>query len=297
MNHLKNIDWSLIQTFVAVAQAGSLSAAARTLQSSQPTVGRQIKALESQLGATLFHRTAQGFDLTDHGQSLLPAAQTMAEAYRGLIMATAGQDAALSGSVCITASQIVSAYHLPPIIQGIREAEPEIQIDLIASDDSRNLLYREADIAIRMFKPTQLDLITRHLGDLELGAFATRDYLVRHGPLTDPADMAGHDFVGLNEHTLIIDSIRSFGIPAKRDWFSVRCDDPVTYWRLVQAGCGIGFAQRSVATQDPNIVEISTDWPMPKLPVWLTAHEAIRHTPRVKRVWDLLVAGLSPLLS
>ena len=297
MNQLKDIDWSLIQTFVAVAQSGSLSAAARRIKSSQPTVGRQIKALESQIGATLFHRTAQGFDLTDHGQTLLPAAQAMAEAYRGLIMATAGQDAALSGTVCITASQIVSAYHLPPIIQSIRQSEPEIQIDLIASDDSRNLLYREADIAIRMFKPTQLDLITRHLGDLELGAFATRDYLAQRGPLTNPDDMDGHDFVGLNEHTLIIDSMRGFGIPAKRDWFSVRCDDPVTYWRLVQAGCGIGFAQRSVARQDPNIVEISTDWPMPKLPVWLTAHEAIRHTPRVKRVWDLLVTGLGPLLS
>jgi DNA-binding transcriptional LysR family regulator len=297
MTDLNKLDWSLIETFVAVAEQGSLSAAARQLGSSQPTVGRQIKSIETQLGVDLFHRSANGFDLTASGMKLLPAAQAMNAAYRDLMLATAGQDTDLSGTVCITASEMVSVYHLPEIIADIRQREPQIQIEVIATDDSRNLLYREADIAIRMFQPNQLDLIARHLGDLNLGVFASKDYIARRGPLRSLEDLQNHDFIGLNEQTLIIDNMRKFGLDAKRDWFSVRCDDPVGYWRMVQTGCGIGFAQKSVARKDPDIIELNLGFPLPTLPVWLTAHEAIRHTPRVKRVWDLLVEGLKPLLS
>lgn len=297
MTDLNKLDWSLIETFVAVVEQGSLSAAARQLGSSQPTVGRQIKSIETQLGVDLFHRSANGFDLTASGMKLLPAAQAMNAAYRDLMLATAGQDTDLSGTVCITASEMVSVYHLPEIIADIRQREPQIQIEVIATDDSRNLLYREADIAIRMFQPNQLDLIARHLGDLDLGVFASKDYVARRGPLRSLDDLKNHDFVGLNEQTLIIDNMRKFGLDAKRDWFSVRCDDPVAYWRMVQTGCGIGFAQKSVARKDPDIIELNLGFPLPTLPVWLTAHEAIRHTPRVKRVWDLLVEGLKPLLS
>lgn len=297
MGILNKINWSLIEAFVAVAEYGSLSAAARSLDSSQPTIGRQIKSLEAQLKTKLFNRTAKGLTLSEDGIKVLPQAKAMAAAYREFLLIAAGQDPDLSGTVCITASEMVSAYHLPSIISYIRQTEPQIQIELIASDESRNLLYREADIAIRMFKPRQLDLITRHLGHLDLGLFASRDYIARRGLPTIPSQLESHDFVGLNEQTLIIDHMRELGLDANRHWFSVRCDDPVSYWRLVQAGCGIGFAQQSVARNDPEIVELKVDWPLPTLPVWLTAHQAIRHTPRIKRVWDLLVFGLTPLLS
>lgn len=168
MYKLPSLDWSLVQAFLAVAETGSLSAAARLLGTSQPTLGRQIKQIEQQLGAELFHRQPRGLALTDIGAALVQPASVMRDAVQRIALTAAGRQASLAGTVRITASVSTSALHLPPIIAGIRKLEPQIAIELVPSDDSRNLLYREADIAVRMYRPTQLDLVTQHIGDIEL---------------------------------------------------------------------------------------------------------------------------------
>jgi len=192
---------------------------------------------------------------------------------------------------------MTSQYHLPAIIADIRQKEPAIAIELVPSDDSRNLLYREADIAVRMYRPTQLDLVTQHIGGMALTVCAAKSYLARSGPLNGPEDFAKHDFVGYDESELIIDGLRDAGIDVNRDFFKVRCDDNTAYWNLVKAGCGIGFSQTNIAQADPDVEVIDLGFPIPPLPVWLTAHEAMRQTPRVRRVWDLLAEGLKPLVS
>lgn len=293
---VSRFDWSLIQAFLNVAETGSLSAAARALGSSQPTLGRQIKALEQQLGAELFHRQPRGFELTETGAELLGPAQAMREAVREMSLKAAGQQQNLQGTVRITASEVLSANQLPKIIHDIRLAEPEIQIELVASDESRNLLYREADIAIRMYQPTQLDLITRHIGDVALGVYAAKSYLDRHG-MPDVSEFTQHDIVGYDSNPAIIEGMRAFGIDVTRETFSVRCDDQVSYWQLVRQGCGIGFSQRNIGDADPLVERLDLGFEIPPLPMWLTAHEAIRQTPRIKRVWDLLVIGLKPLVT
>ena len=186
--------------------------------------------------------------------------------------------------------------HLPQIIADIRLAEPEIEIELVPSDESRNLLFREADIAVRMYRPTQEDLIAQHIGDIQLGVFPAQSYLARKGGLTDPGQIQNHDIVGYDNDTAIIDGMRDAGIPVDRHFFKVRCDDNIAYWN-VRAGCGIGFAQTSLGHDDPEMVEIDLGFPLPTLPIWLTAHEAMRHTPRIRRVWDMLATGLAPLVS
>jgi len=294
---LGKIDWSLVAAFMAVAETGSLSAAARQLQTTQPTIGRQIKALEDQLGVSLFQRNPRGLTLTDTGAQLVPAAHAMRAAANDLTLIAAGQTAQLAGTVRITASVAASVYHLPQIIADIRAAEPEIDIELVASDDSRNLLYREVDIAVRMYQPTQLDLVTRHLGDIPLGIYAAKSYIARRGVPTGPDDILNHDFVGYDADTRIIEGFQSAGFPVDRDFFSVRCDDNIAYWELVCSGCGIGFAQQDMARRVPDVVALDLGFPLPVLPVWLTAHQAMRQTPRIRRVWDLLAAGLKPLVS
>jgi DNA-binding transcriptional LysR family regulator len=291
------LDWSLAQAFLAVAETGSLSAAARKLGTTQPTIGRQIKAMEHQLGAELFHRAARGLTLTATGAQLVEPAQAMRDAVNQMTLTAAGQSASLKGTVRITASVATSVYHLPQIIADIRVAEPDIEIELVASDESRNLLFREADIAVRMYRPTQEDLITQHIGDVALGVFAARSYLARKGGLADPTQIQNHDVVGYDADTSIIDGMRDAGIPVDRHFFKVRCDDNIAYWNLIRAGCGIGFAQRGLGLDDPEIVEIDLGFPLPGLPIWLTAHEAMRHTPRIRRVWDMLATGLAPLVS
>lgn len=296
MDKLARLDWSLVQAFLAVAETGSLSAAARALERSQPTLGRQIRALEEQLGGELFHRQPRGLDLTETGAALLQPARSMREAANAMALAVAGRDEGLEGSVRITASVAVTVFHLPRILAEIRQAEPRIALDIVPSDRSSNLLYREADIAIRMYRPTQQDLVTRHLGDTAVGIFAARSYLRRRGQPRTLAEAAGHDIIGQDRETLVLDGMRALGLTASRDLFAFRCDDVATSWQLVRAGAGLGFLQRSLGLRDPELVEIDLGIALPTLPVWLTAHEAMRRTPRIRRVWDMLAEALGPAM-
>lgn len=295
--NLHSLEWSLAQAFLAVAESGSLSAAARQLNTTQPTVGRQIKAIEQQLGAELFHRRPRGLVLTETGAQLVEPAGRMRDAANQMALRAAGQSESLQGTVRITASVATATHHLPQIIAGIRVAEPDIAIELAPSDESRNLLFREADIAVRMYRPTQIELVTQYIGDIPLSVFAARSYIRRKGMLTDPRQITDHDIVGFDADASIIDGMRAGGLPVDRDFFKVRCDDNIAYWNLVRAGCGIGFAQTALGRADPDMVEIDLGFPIPSLPVWLTAHEAMRQTPRIRRVWEMLADGLAPLVS
>ncbi|MFV1874564.1 LysR family transcriptional regulator [Nioella sp.] len=290
-------DWTLLRSFLAVAESGSLSAAARETGQSQPTLGRHIRILEAQVGGPLFERHAKGFDLSTLGQALRPGAEAMREGARQVALAAAGRDQREAGPVRITASVFVSTLLLPPILVMIREKHPEIEIDLVATDQSENLLFHEADIALRMYRPEQLDMITRHLGELGLGLFAAPSYLARKGTPRCFTDLPHHDVVGYDRDDRLIRGFRAAGMVVSRESFPIRTDDQVAYWELVCAGAGIGFGQRAVADRDPRVLRILPDAPVPSLPVWLTAHESLRHTPRVARVWDALAEGLSPFLS
>ncbi len=292
-----NLDWSLVHSFLAVAETGSLSAGARQLGISQPTLGRHIKALEEQLQTEVFQRHARGFELTARGHRLLPSARAMAAAMADLSLAVAGEETQVAGTVRIATSVFMAHHAMPTIIAQIRAAAPQIQIDLVPSDQSENLLFREADIAVRMYRPQQLDMVTKHLGDITLGMFASDAYIDRKGRPNGPDDLPHHDIVGYDANDDILREMRRMGIPATRDWFSVRCDNQSAYWALVQAGCGLGFCQTTIGRETPQMQEVDVGFPLPSLPVWLTAHESLRHTPRISRVWSLLDAALKPFVS
>ena len=289
-------DWSLIQSFLAVAETGSLSAAARRLHRSQPTLGRHIQSLETLLGAKLFDRHTRGLRLSPTGESLLPHAQAVKTAMNALSLTAAGQAEVLHGTVRITASVFASHYILPPILADIRRKEPEIQLDLLPTDASGNLLFREADIAIRMYRPTQLDIVTRHIADIPMGVFAAPSYLQLKGTPASVEELMAHDLVGYDSNDMILRGMRNMGWTVTRDQFAVRCDNQATYWQLVRAGCGIGFSQLGVGRADPDVREILLGLEIPPLPVWLATHQAIQQSPRIRRVWDLLAMGLKARL-
>ena len=286
-------DWTLIQTFLAVAETGSFTAAARETGSSQPTVGRQMQELERQLGAALFRRQNRGHRLTEAGTRLLAHASDMKEAAARLSLEAEGQAEVLQGVVRITASVVVSHYLLPPIFARIRAAEPEIELELNPTDATDNLLYRDADIAIRMYRPEQLDVITRRVGAQRFGIFATRAYLARRGTPQFITDLPSHDFIGYDRSDLMIRGMRQMGLAASRSMFAIRCDNQSVYIEMLKAGCGLGVAPINIAGSDPDLVRILPDIAIPDLPIWLTAHEALRHAPRIRRVYDLLAEGLA----
>lgn len=289
---MDNFDWSLMQSFLSVAETGSLSGAARVSGTSQPTLGRHIQTLEKTLGASLFERHARGLTPSDTGARLLPMAQQMRETMNQIALTAAGQSQALDGTVRVTASVFASHHLLPPILAEIRRAEPAIKLDLLPSDTTENLLFREADIAVRMYRPAQMDVVTRHICDLDLGIFAARSYFDRAGRPQTIKEMLDHDLVGYDRSDLIVQTMHKMGWAVHRDDFAVRCDNQATYWQLVRAGCGIGFSQTGVARADPDIEELEFDLGIPPLPVWLAAHQVMRQTPRIRRVWDLLAEGL-----
>jgi DNA-binding transcriptional LysR family regulator len=292
-NTFTSTDWTLIQSFVAVAENGSFSGAGRALGRSQPTLGRQIQALEASLGVSLFDRHARGLSLSETGSSLLPLAQQMRDAMQSLTLTAAGQSKDLSGTVRLTASVFMSHHLLPDILASIRKTEPQIQLELVPTDATENLLYREADIAIRMYRPKQLDIVAQRVGAIQLGAYAAHSYLARKGCPTKPDDLFDHDIVGYDSNDLIIETMRLMGYTVKRSQFPVRCDNQSAYWQLVRAGCGIGFCQASVADADPLVEKLEFDLNIPPLEVWLAAPQAMHQTPRIRRVWDLLVGELT----
>ena len=186
---------------------------------------------------------------------------------------------------------------LSPILTALRRAEPEIDIELVASDQTDNLLLREADIAVRMYRPTQADMITRKVGMVEIGAFATREYLARRGHPKAPGDLAEHDLIGYDRSDQIILGFRELGIDVGRDFFSFRCDNQEVTWRMVKAGYGIGFTRLDVGMAEPGVVRLFEDITMPQLPIWLTAHAELKTSARVRRVYDFLATALTEAAS
>ncbi len=287
---MDHIDWTLYRSFLAVAETGSLSAAARILTLSQPTLGRHIAELETALATPLFTRTARGLSPTEAALDLIPAAQTMREAAARLSLLAAGREESLKGTVRLTASRVVSYYLLPPMLARLREAEPGIEIELVPTDSSENLLFREADIALRMYRPTQNDVVTRHLTDLPIGLYGGKDYLNRHGRPQGLEDLKDSQLIGLDRSDLMLRMMERLGQPRKREDFPLRCDDQVVYWALVRAGCGLGATQTVIGDADPLVERVAPFLRLPALPVWLTAPEALRQNPRIRRVMEHLAA-------
>ena len=220
-------------------------------------------------------------------------AREMHAQMNAIALSIAGQSQQLSGTVRITASIFASHYLLPPILAHIREQEPSIELELVPSDSSENLLFRAADIAVRMHQPSQLDIITRHICDLPLGVFASHGYLARRGTPETADQLLQHDLVGYDSNDLILRTTRLLGWDLEQKDFATRCDNQATYWALVCAGCGIGFSQTGIGRADPRVQELDLGLEIPPLPVWLAAHQAMRHTPRISRVWALLATGLA----
>lgn len=289
-------DWTLIRSLLAVADHGSLSAAARALGLSQPTLGRHVADAQAALGLALFARTPQGLRPTEAMEALLPAARAMAEAANRLALVAAGKVEDVSGTVRLTASRIVSHHLMPPILARLRLAEPQIEIELVPTDTVENLLFREADIALRMVRPAQADLVARHLMDLPVGLYAARAYLDRVGRPQVPDDLAALDIVGFDRSDLILRMMERLGQPRTRNDFPVRCDDQLVYWNLVRAGVGLGGMQHLIGDADPLVERVGEGIvTLPPLPLWIAAAPGLRQTPRIARVWDFLCAELLAL--
>jgi DNA-binding transcriptional LysR family regulator len=292
----QDFDWRLVRSFLAALEHGSLLGAARALGTSQPTLGRHIAELEAQLGVSLFERTGRGLRPTDMAQALADGARAMEAGALQLSRRAAGADAAAGGTVRLSASQPVACHLLPSVLARLRTALPDVQVELVSSNEVSNLLRREADIALRMVQPQQSTLLVRRIGRVTLGAYAHRDYLRRRGVPKSPADLRGHDLIGGDQGQDIIRGFASVGVTLQREDFVLRTDDLVAGWQALRAGVGIGFVADYVARSDPSVVPLLPMLKIPPLPMWLASHREIRHSQRIRAVWDFLAQAVPTAL-
>jgi DNA-binding transcriptional LysR family regulator len=285
---MTEIDWNLIKSFVAVAETGSLSAAARRLAASQPTLGRHIAELEQALGVTLFRRGRNGHALTEAGSTIYERGRAVSEQASAFSRLALGSVEAIEGTVRIAASEVVAAYVLPDITARLGVVEPGIEVEIVASNQVENLLRRDADIAIRMVKPAQNELVARKVSDIPLCVCAARSYLDRCGRPLEPADLVDHALIGFDRSDEIIRGFAQYGIPVTRGSFRFRADNQIVLWEAVRAGNGIGLGQEPLAERDPLVEKLLPGLPLPTLPVWLAMHRDVRTSVRIRRVADFL---------
>lgn len=285
-------DWSLVRSFLAVLEKGSLLAASRDLQLSQPTIGRHVAELESQLGLVLFDRNGRGLLPTEAAYHLAESARIMQSGADQLARNVMGADLGASGTVRITASQPVSCYVLPPLLAQMRLSLPDIQVELVASNEVSNLLRREADIAVRMVQPQQASIIARRVGKVTLRACAHQDYLRRRGVPRQPNDLLAHDLIGGDRNDDTLKGFAAQGLVVGREQFAFRADDLIVVWQAVRAGLGVGFVSEHLIRSDPAVIPVLPKLKIEPLPVWLAVHKEIRTSKRIRAVYDFLADAL-----
>lgn len=291
----RKMDWNHLDAFLAVANTGSLLSAAKILKISQPTIGRHISALENSINQQLFIRSNSGMVLSEAGLSLIDYAKEMKEQAQQFSLKAAGQEETISGTVRISASEIVATYILPKILAKLRQFNQQIDIELVASNAIENLLTRDADIAIRMVRPTQNDLITRKINEIQTGAWASKNYLNKFGKPNSFEDLESHQIIGYDRNDMILRAMQNMGFKANYKMFAFRTDSQIAYWELVKSGAGIGFGANFLAMQSAQLVKILTKFNIPAQPMWLTSHIELKNSKRIRLVMDFLYKELSQL--
>lgn len=287
MNIVDALDWSLLQVFLAAADAGSLSRAATNLGTSQPTVSRRLARLESELGHALFERTPDGLLLTEAGRVLMGPARRVRQRVDQLALALERHAGVLAGTVRITASEAISHHVLLPAVRVLRLTHPQIQVELVPGDGVVDLLRREADVALRMFRPQERALIARRVADVPLGLYAHRDYLARRGPVTLQR-LADHDWIGEASSDRVRRGFARAGHVVERTFFAIRTDHSALAWQAVCAGLGVGVGLQAVAARTPGVVRVLPELDIAPLPCWLVVHRELRGSPRLRAAVDVL---------
>jgi DNA-binding transcriptional LysR family regulator len=285
-------DWDLFQSLHAVLEAGTLSAAARLRGLTQPTLGRHIETLEGRLGSPLFLRSPRGLQPTDLALELKPHLHDMSAAASAAVRDASGLANSLGGSVRITASEIVATEVLPPMLTSFRRAHPDIIIEMMMSNVVDDLSRREADIAVRMAPPTQSALVAKKVGEVDLGFYATPEYLEAHGAPTCFAELEDHALVGFDSPARSVRDLPGVNMPIERELFAFRTDSDLAQLAAVSAGFGIGVSQPPIAVRR-GLVRVMPDVTVFRLGVWIVMHENLRGSRRMRAMFDHLVDGVT----
>lgn len=282
------MDWRALQNVVTVAETGSLSAAARRLNVSQPTVGRRIEQLEQQLGAVLFNRTAQGLSLTKVGESILDHAKSMEKEALSIERAATGANQQLQGNVRISLIEDLGIHWLPQKLTEFHVQFPHLTIEVNINNRNVNLLRREADIAVRLARPEQPDLICRKVGMLHFGLYASQSYLDDHGSLKRTSDLKNHFHVGFEEEMMCTPQVKKLESLFNRDHIRHRSNSHMEIVEATRAGLGCGALCCFMADPNPDLRRVLIKQIDYAREIWLVTHAEIKGSARIRTVFDFL---------
>ena len=288
-----SFDWNQARSFLAVAEEGSLSAAALALKLTQPTVTRQLAALEEDLKVTLLERTGRTVSLTPAGLDLLDHVRAMAEGANMMSLAASGQSQDIDGKVRVTASEMTAVYLLPDILDRLSQTAPDLQLEIAADNSVRDLLLREADIAIRHLRPEQPNLIAKLACEQTMRFYAVDEYNTRYGKPKQTGDMSDHQFVSFGDFERIVGYLKLVGLDLTQRNFRYASNSQLVEWEIARKGHAIAIMNDNIAAKFPEFQPVLTEIEPFSIPVWLVAHRELQTSRRIRLVFDILADALS----
>ncbi len=284
-------DWNRARAFLVTAEEGSLAAAARALDMTQPTLGRQVAALEQEIGVDLFNRRGRGLELTPNGTKLVEHVRAMGDAANRFSLSATGESDIVEGNICITTTELLATFILPPMIRKLRQSEPGIEIEIISTNDESNLNRREADIAIRSFRPTQAEMIVKKLFDAKAHLYAATTYLQRLGNPGSIAELNNANFIDIEKSGRLLSILNSQGFNLSPDNFPVVTKSHIVQWELVKQGVAITATLEQIGDREPLVERVAVPGLAPiTAEIWIVTHKELRTNKRVRTVFDFLVS-------
>ena len=287
-----SFDWMQARAFLVTAEEGSFSAAARALGLSQPTLGRQVAALEQALGVTMFERSGRTVELTGAGREMLEHVRAMGDAAARMALTASGQAQSVSGKVSITASDTMSALWLPPVLAQLQRDAPGLRIEVVTSNQIQDLTRRDADIAIRHVRPDQPDLITKLVKETNGYLVAAHSYTERAGVPRRLEDLKTHDFVGFEPLEMMLEVLNGMGCELSPSNVAVSSNNGMSIWHMIRAGLGVGLMTEDILARSPEVARVVPEFAPIAVPVWLTTHRELHTSRRIRVVFDALTDAL-----
>ncbi len=285
-------DWNRARAFLVTAEEGSLSAAARALGLAQPTLSRQVEALQQELGVVLFERFGRGLELTPAGVSLLEHVRVMGNGAMGLSIAAQGQNDDVAGPVTISASDAYAGLWLPPVLRKLRQQEPGLSIRVLAENNASDLMRREADIAIRNFRPKEAELIAKRIAETGAAFYASDAYVAEHGLIETAADWENANLILPGHSAEFLKALQAMGLPVTARSVAYECSSYLAMWEMVRQGLGVGVLDRRLGDRQGGVARVTQENIDLPFPVWLVAHREILTNKRLRLVFDFLTQEL-----